>query len=66
MAKKRKIKITSNGNVTSVTGDAVKSRDPAKGLLAFKTGVIKPKSERAKIRGDKYFRRELRSQLSDS
>jgi len=64
MAKKRKIKTVTTGKVTTIHGEPVKSRDPAKGLLSFKTGVIKPKRQRSKIRGDKYHARELRDQMS--
>lgn len=51
---------------TKIIVKSGKGRDSSKGLLAFKTGIIKPKRQRSKIRGDKYHDRELRQEIDDS
>ena len=38
-------------------------RDPSKGRFTFKTGIVKPRRFREKIRGDKYHVIEKRRQL---
>lgn len=48
---------------TTITIKPGRGRDPTCGRVAFKTGVIKPKRQRSKIRGDKHYRKELKNQL---
>ena len=51
---------------TTLTIKPGRAREKSKGILSFKTGVIKPKRQRSKVRGDKYHDREKRAQLGDS
>jgi len=52
-----------SSKISRITIKPGRGRDPAKGRVAFKTGITKPRNQREKIRGDKYFLREKRRQL---
>jgi hypothetical protein len=39
-------------------------RDPTKGILSFKTGVIRNRKDRLKNRKDKFSKREKRRQMN--